>query len=122
MPLAYTQMRKLGTVLDDVSSSAGVVKTRMGGWWHGAIFSRRRKGGMVIIYREMAYAKMFYGGMVLFSGETPSPRIPPQLEYWSYLNFLANTFTSNFVHLKLQKHCSSTARYGNLKTRGYRYL
>ena len=31
-------------------------------------FSRKRKGGMVIIYRGTVYAEMFYGRMVLFSG------------------------------------------------------
>ena len=37
-------------------------------WGNGASFSRRRKGGMVII-RGMVNAQMFYGRMVLFCGE-----------------------------------------------------
>ena len=37
---------------------------------------------MVIIYRWMVYAKIFYGEMVLFSGGMASPRIPHQLEHW----------------------------------------
>ena len=43
----------------------------------GASFSRGPKGGMVIVCRRMVYAKMFYGEMVLFSGEDG---ITPQLE------------------------------------------
>ena len=39
---------------------------------------------MVIIYKGMFYAEIFYEGMVLFSGGMASPRIPPQLEHWLY--------------------------------------
>ena len=34
----------------------------------GASFSCKCKGGMVLVYREIAYALMFYGKKVLFSG------------------------------------------------------
>ena len=57
-----------------------IVKTLMG---DGASFSCIRKGELVISYRGMVFAKMFYGEMVLFSGGMASPRIPPQLEYWA---------------------------------------
>ena len=40
----------------------------------GASFSRGRKGGAVIIYRGIFYAKMLSGGMA-------SPRVLPLLEY-----------------------------------------
>ena len=33
----------------------------------GARFSRKRKGGMIIINREIVYAKMFYGEWCCFS-------------------------------------------------------
>ena len=50
---------------------ARVVKTLVGG---GADFHADvSKGRMVIIYRVMAYDKMFQGRMVLFSGGMASP-------------------------------------------------
>ena len=42
-------------------------------WGDGANFSRRRKGRMVIIYRGIVYAKIFYGRIVLYSGGMASP-------------------------------------------------
>ena len=44
-------------------------------WGDGASFSRIRKRGMVINYGGMVCAKMFHGGMVLFSRGRSSSRI-----------------------------------------------
>ena len=48
---------------------------------------------MVIIYRGMVYAKIFYGGMVLFSEGTASRRIPHRLEHCLYYKFHKTTTT-----------------------------
>ena len=60
----FTKYKCLNTIALH-TGSARVVKTLMG---EGASFSCRRKRGMVIIYRVMVYAKMFYGGWCCFPG------------------------------------------------------
>ena len=65
----------------------------------GASFSRRRKEGMVIIYRGMVYAKFFYGEMVLFSGGMVSPRVPPQLEFWLCPSFVKSSMRHCLISL-----------------------
>ena len=55
--------------------SARVVKTLMG---NGASFACIRKRGVVIIYRGVVYAKMFYGGWCCFpAGWHPLASHPP---------------------------------------------
>ena len=61
--------------------SARVVKILKGGWYSTTFHPDVRMDGHYSC-EGMVYAKMFYGGMVLFSG---GPRIPPQIEYCQYL-------------------------------------
>ena len=51
-------------------------------------FSRRSEGRMVIIYRDMIYAKILYGVMVLFSGGMASPVSPINSSTAYTLSFL----------------------------------
>ena len=74
-------------------------------WGDAATFLHRPKGRMVIIYGGMVYAKMFYGEVVLFSGDMAYPldsntvtsRLSCVLKREITVLSIVNLFDSNFL-------------------------
>ena len=82
---------------------ARLVKTLMGGWCN--LFTQT-KGGKVIIYRGMAYAKMFYGGWCCFSGgrHPPSTRALSPCQQFNFISlflYLGQIFARGRVYCPL---------------------